>query len=142
MPKPELIGPIPATATADSGTRRHPRPLPYDLLKEASNRLGIMSLVGAMLWAVGTVLFHVAATALGLEMQLQTTDAIAVAGAAVSLALFFYTRKSDRDPRFILDLGLVYLVITAFAVGVVLHWAPVGTHWSISPTVSWLGALH
>ena len=50
---------------------------------------------------------------------------------AVSLGLFWYARRSRRDPRFLLNLGLVYEVLIALSVGL-LDWAynlPVGLSW-------------
>ena len=58
MAAPQLIGPVPGTTPAEFGrTRARSRPLPYDLLKEASRRLEIMSLLAATVWVLGTVLF-------------------------------------------------------------------------------------
>jgi hypothetical protein len=59
----------------------------------------------------------------------------------VSLSLFFYTRKSDRDPRSILNLGQGYMVFTAFSLGLTFHWAPMPMNNSISPQISWIGAV-
>ncbi len=147
MSKPRLIGPLRASSTTDvlrltSGGRT----LPYDLLQEASDRLGIMSLLGAVLWALGTIFYHFAMRALASPgdtrwMQLSPTDTIAVAAAIVSVALFFYTRKANCDPKFILDLGLVYLVLTAMAIALVMHWEPVPQGAPVTPTVTWIGAV-
>ena len=138
----KIIAPGPASTAAASGAGSR-WPLPHDLLEEASNRLGVMSLVGAGLWVFGTLAFHVALAAMGnpYGIELGTTDAIAVVNALLSVALFFYTRQAGRDPRFILDLGLAYMVVTAFALGLVFHWAPVPPAWPIMPTISWLGAV-
>jgi serine/threonine-protein kinase len=57
------------------------------------------------------------------------------------LLLFFYARRGDRDPRSVLDLGLAYMVLTAFALGLTFHWAPVPADHSISPAISWTGAV-
>ena len=57
MSDPQLIGPGLASTPAEAGKpARHVRALPYDLLKEAANRLGIMSLLGATLWVLATTL--------------------------------------------------------------------------------------
>ena len=52
--------PIDATPAEAAVARGRPRPLPDDFLREASARLGIMSLVGAGLWVVETVLGRLA----------------------------------------------------------------------------------
>jgi hypothetical protein len=124
---PHLIG---KAASSDptrlqSSSRRDSRPLPDDLLREASRRLGIMALLGAALWILGTLLDHVAVRMMSPNdpraMDPPAIDAIAVSSAVLSLALFFYTRRSRRNPRFILDLGLVYMVLTALGLGLIIY---------------------
>ena len=73
--------------------------------------------------------------------RLGGTDAIAALSVLVSLLLFSYTRKDDRDPESILDLGLAYMVFTAFGLGLMFHWAAVPVNQSISPAISWIGAV-
>ena len=69
-----------------------------------------MSLLAAVLWVLATVFGHLASRVMSPGdarwMQLGVQDAIAGASVLVSLALFAYTRRSQRDPRLILDLGL------------------------------------
>jgi hypothetical protein len=139
-----LIGPVPATTPSKtSGTRR--RALPADLLRDASRRLGIMSLVACGLWTLGSVLGHVAERSMSHGdpqwRWLGGPDAIAALSVLVSLLLFFYTRRGDRDPRSILNLGLAYMVFTACALGLTFHWAPMAVNRSISPAISWIGTV-
>jgi eukaryotic-like serine/threonine-protein kinase len=141
-----LIGPVPPTSSArttSSGSRR--RALPADLLRDASRRLGIMSLVACGVWTLGSVLGHLAVQAMSHGdpqwRQLSGPDAIAALSVLVSLLLFSYTRKDDRDPESILNLGLAYMVFTAFALGLTFHWAPMPMNQSISPAISWIGAV-
>ena len=99
------------------GSSRASRGLPADLLQDASRRLGIMSLVGAVIWLMASGLDHLALREMshgkiGLA-EMQVSDAIAGASVLVSVAVFLYTRKSARDPRLVLDLGLAYMVLTA-----------------------------
>jgi hypothetical protein len=142
---PRLIGPPPRTTTpADQeGTRRRAREVPDDLLRDASRRLGIMSLLGAALWSVGTVLYHVAMISQDAAWaSWQSSDSIAVTSALVSLALYWYTRRANRDPHFILDLGLVHLVWTGVALGLLMHWDPVPMQtMNVTPQVSWIGVV-
>jgi serine/threonine-protein kinase len=104
-----------------------------------------MSLVGAGLWTLGSVLGHVAVRSMSHGdpqwLRLGAPDAIAAASVLVSLLLFGYTRRGDRDPRSILDLGLAYMVFTALALGLTFHWAPLPANHSISPAISWIGAV-
>ena len=104
-----------------------------------------MSLVGAALWVFGTILFHVAAATadppITSWVALNGTDAIAAASAVLSLALFAYTRRTANNPRFVLDLGLVFLVVTGLALGLLAHWDDIQDGTSIRPTISWIGAV-
>jgi hypothetical protein len=142
----QLIGPVaPVTPakTASSGGRR--RALPADLLRDASRRLGIMSLVGGGLWTLGSVLGHLAVRSMSHGdpqwRRLGGSDAIAASSVLVSVLLFSYTRRGERDPRRSLNLGLAYMVFTAFALGLTFHWAPMPVNQSIAPAISWIGAV-
>ncbi len=145
MPNPRLIGPTRSTPPDLAVLRADPRALPDDLLREASRRLGIMSLIGAVLWVVGTVLDHLAVRAMSHGdprwLDFRTPDTIAVLSVVASLSLFFYTRKADRNPRFILDLGLAYLVLTALALGVLFHWDRVPAGFPVTPMFTWIGPV-
>jgi hypothetical protein len=105
-----------------------------------------VSLLGAILWVSGTVLYHLAMRALAPPgntswIQPSPTDTIAAASAIVSVALFLYTRKANRDPKFTLNLGLVYLVLTSIALALVMHWELVSEGTPVSPTITWTGAV-
>jgi hypothetical protein len=146
MPNPQLIGPqVPSTPAELKSSRGRARPLPEDLLREASHRLGVMSLLGAVLWLLGSLSDHVALRAMTHGdprwLQLDATDGIAAASVLASLALFAYTRKAHRDPRFVLDLGLAYMVLTALALGLMFHWSGVPAEWPIFPVITWIGAV-
>lgn len=104
-----------------------------------------MALVGAALWFIGSVLGHIAFRAITLGdsswLTLTANDAIAGAGIVFSLALFAYTRRTKREPAFVLDLGLVYLVLTAFDLGLIFHRGPMPRAAQIVPEISWVGAV-
>jgi serine/threonine-protein kinase len=138
------IGP-PPQRTPSGEPRGEARAMPDDLLREASLRLGIMSLLGAVLWIVATAIGHVVyratiARTSGVPYPTET-DWIAAVSALVSLVLFFYTRKKDLDPAFVLNLGLAYLVLMAMALGTLFHWVPVAAGKQIEPQISWIGAV-
>jgi len=144
MADPHLIGPIARSTPAATSWPHTQRPIPDDLLRDASRRLGIMSLVAAGLWTLGTALWHLAVGSTSqrnLWLRLGVPDAIAAVSVAASLLLFWYTRKGDRDPKGILDLGLAYMVFTAFAMGLIVHWQPLPVNRSILPEISWNGAV-
>jgi len=146
MADPHLIGPPPASSTPSDlkRSRGRIRDLPDDLLKAASLRLGVISLLFAGLWIVGEVAGHLAAHALypGSDRWLQTDigDAIALGAVVLSLALFAYTRPGEQSPRFVLDLGLVYMVVTGFAIALTFHLGGPATG-MVFPEISWVGAV-
>ena len=74
-------------------------------------------------------------------MRPLASDIISGVSALISLAVFFYARKTDSDPRFVLDLGLVYLVVTSLALGLVIHWDPFPTGAPVMPMITWIGAV-
>ncbi len=145
MGDPHLIGPVPRTTSAKTSGGRSPRALPDDLLRDASRRLGILSLVAAGLWVVATILGHLAVRSMSHGdpqwLRVGVPEAIAALSAALSVSLFFYSRRSQRDPRTLLDLGQVYLVLTALALGLVFHWEVMPGYMQIAPQISWIGAV-
>ena len=88
-----------------------------------------MSLVAAGLWVVGTILGRLAMRSMEVGdskwLDLTMGDAIAATSVLASLLLFAYTRTPNRDPQRILDLGLVYMVLTALALGLTFHSGPI-----------------
>ena len=146
MPTARLIGPpvrsTPASAERTGGASRG---LPEDLLQEASRRLGILSLTGAVLWVTGTLLGHASALAMNPGdpnwSRPAGNDLIALAATAASLALFAYTRRAGASPERVLDVGLAYMVLTALAIGVTMHWFPFPSGTPLFPMISWTGAV-
>jgi serine/threonine-protein kinase len=141
-----LIGPrfriTPPELKSSRGDRRA---IPADLLREASNWLAVMSLIGAALWVLGPLLGHIALRAIDPSdprwRTLQPTDGIAGLAVLGSLAMFAYARKGARDPKLILHLGLVYIVLGAAAVGLVSHLPPLPTSRAVAPVITWAGVL-
>jgi len=101
-----------------------------------------MSLLGAALWVVGTITFHLAmprlTPAVWSAMDPRATDLLSLFSIGLSLAFYFYAKKTSRDPRFVLDMGLVYLVLSALPIGLVIHWEPLPAG---PPLLSWIGAI-
>ena len=146
MADPKLIVQPPGSTPTDlDNSRGAGRPLPPDLLRDASRRLGIMALIGAGLWVIGSLLGHVAFRAVTPGdygwLAMRETDLIAAMGVIFSLALFAYTRRTKREPAFVLDLGLVYLVLTACNLGLIFHWGTIPRSAQILPEISWIGAV-
>jgi len=123
--------------------RKRIRALPPDLLRDASRRLGITSLLLAGLWAIGAALRQLTLLlqAGGQPSPPDAVDLIACVVVLASLALFVYTTRARRSPRFVLDLGLAYLALTAFAIALIINWQPVPPHTSVAPMISPIGPI-
>ncbi len=131
---------LPPPSVSQDSQRR----LPEDLLRDASRRLGIMALIAAVLWVTGTVFGRLAWGALHPEAKVWTrlsgNDVIAATAAIISLALFLYTRRPDRDPERVLNLGMWWFLVTSLDLGLVTHWFP-PTGEPLEPMISWAGAV-
>ena len=142
MPKPDLIGPLPgSTPTGETPSRR--RTLPPDLLREASHRVSVMALLGGTLWVIGVGADHLAMRALNAPgwARPDVDDVIGLVVVALSLALYGYSRKKERDPEFVLNLGLGYMVLTGVGLGIMMHWNHIPANTEIFPMISWIGAV-
>src|SRR6476469_8190497 len=125
-----LIAPEAQSTPVTIGGSHRERDVPEDLLREATKRLEIITLLAAILWPVASFLWHLRAEG-GLHVTpYQAGDNFAVLGTVTSAALYVYARQTKRDARFILILGLVYMVVTAFELGLISHWfvSPVNPH--------------
>jgi len=142
MPDLRLIGPLVRSTPAVLRRARPARALPDDLLRDASRRLGITALLVAVLWSVATVADHLAIrvqTHGGPQwLQAGTDEVFAAIGVGASLAMYAFSRR-ERDPAFVLNLGLVYLVLIAFTISLMIHWHPVPADFPVSPVISWVG---
>src|SRR3954468_9274184 len=100
---------LPSTPTSRSG-RGNEAELPEDLLQEGTQRLGILALVWAGLFAFGIVMNDVVAPLLDLQMRDlipwgRPADVVAVLSISASLVLFWYTRRHTCRTRLALDLA-------------------------------------
>ena len=153
MPAPHLLIPPPTeTPSTTGGGPARVRSLPPDLIRDASTRLGILSLLGGGLWLVGTLLGH-----LTLRFNsppgdtrwrsiILPVDALAAGSILLSLAFYAYTRRA-KDPQRSLDLGLAFMILMGLCLGLMFHVGivfnlgrlPEGT--VIRPELSWIGAI-
>ncbi len=146
MPERKLIARQARETPPDLRSRAGRRSsLPDDILQQVSRRLQIMALVAAALWVLGPLFGHLARHAVSPEDPhwggIQWIDAVAAFGALTSLALYFYLRKR-RDPVFVTNLSLIYLVVMAFALGVMMHgWPFSGGSMDVSPVITWIGPV-
>jgi serine/threonine-protein kinase len=105
-----------------------------------------MSLLATAIWTVSSIAWHLqlgsASGHLGFAPY-QLSDNIAVVAVMASLAMFFYARSTKSEPKFIPNLGLAYMVLTAAAIGLITHWSidPRIAHMPILPTISWIGVV-
>ncbi len=117
--------------------------LPDDLLREATQRLGILALVWAGMFAIGILMNDVIAPLVDLPMRDlipwgRPADVVAVLSIGVSLWLWRYTRRLTCRPRLALDLALPYEVLLAFGIGIVNQWQP---HRVLAGRLSWICVL-
>jgi eukaryotic-like serine/threonine-protein kinase len=147
MSTPRIIGRPTSDTPADlQTTPGRQRRFPDDLLRQASKRLQILALVAAALWFLGPALGHLAigfaAPNESTAQQFRVLDGIAAFAFATSIGLYFYLRRTRRDPAFVLDLGLAYMVFTCVDLGVMVHWGPASAlpvH--ITPMITWIGPV-
>lgn len=145
MPTTEFVGPQPQVTPSDETPGKR-RTLPPDLLREASHRVRVMALLGGALWVIAVVADHLAVRAITHGApgwaQLDVDDVIGLIVVAVSLALYAYTRKPDRNPELVLNLGLTYMVLTTFGIGILMHWGHTPSNTPhIEPMLSWIGVV-
>src|SRR5262245_1207832 len=146
MARARLINRPPATTPTGFGSNGDSRrDIPDDLLREAAHRLGIAAMLGIVLWFVGAALDHWAMKVLNPGdprwKQLHTADAIVGLGILTSAALFAYSRVSRRSPRFLLDLGLGYLIVTALDIALIWHRSAGSPSLTAEPMFSWAACL-
>jgi serine/threonine-protein kinase len=141
MPQPKLIDPRRERTPIETGAPSFPRQLPADVLKDASRRLGILGLVGVVLWLTAPALYHLSLRAMGMHETIPgPVLLVSGLGASLSLMLYLYTRSSTREPRFILDLGLVYLILVSFGIGLIWHVRTTPLP-EPEPNFTWVGPL-
>jgi serine/threonine-protein kinase len=132
---------LPTTPTTQMGTAADE--LPDDLLREATQRLGILAAVWAVLFVIGIVMNDLVAPLLHLPMRDlipwgRAADLVAVLSIALSVWLWRYTRRLTCQPRRALDLALGYEVLLALGIGIVNQWEP---HRLLAGRLSWICVL-
>jgi len=148
MPATKLIGLAGRdTPTELKSSAGHQRRFPADLLRQASRRVQLLALIGAGLWVLGPALGHLALYLGSPEnarsAYFDATDLIAAAAFLISVGLYLYLRSGERDPEFIMNLALVYMVAVAAAIALMFHLRPppaervIDTH----PMITWIGPV-
>jgi len=147
MPTAKLIGRLtrefPTEQKTESGKRR---PLPDDLLRQATRRVEIMALVAAVLWTLAPALSHLALYLTNpSDPRLSIFNRVnLIAGGCVllSLSMYAYLRTGRRDPERVMDLALLFMVAMTFSMGVLIHWAqPWFVPTDVEPMITWTGPI-
>jgi serine/threonine-protein kinase len=143
MAHPELLETEVRASPAPRAAVRSIEELPQDLLREATDRLGVLALVWAALFAIGILMNDLVAPLLALPMRDlipwgRAGNVVAILSIAASLALWRYTRGLTCCPRLALDLALVYEVFLALGIGIVNQWEP---HRVLAGRLSWICVL-
>jgi serine/threonine-protein kinase len=149
MSTPRIVGAVPPETPAELETtagRRRRRRLPDDLLRQATKRLQILALMAAALWVLGPALghlaFHFADPMDPRWTSFRFIDGIALFAVATNVALYLYLHTTRRDPAFVLDLALVYLVLMSIDLGVMIHWGPLSVMAvEPRPMITWIGPV-
>ena len=104
-----------------------------------------MSLIAASLWCLGPALGHLARARLSSDPSAgrwEFPDTIAVGSVVASLGMYWWLRRREHDPYRVMDLGLVYLVAMAFAIGVMMHVGPLAAaEPSLRADLTWVGPV-
>ena len=152
MPAPPRLLPPPVANTPPGRSGGSYRPLPPDLLREATQRIGILSALGAVLWFLGTLLGHITLRAQSppgdtrWRSLMMPIDAIAVAGIIGSLAVWAYTRRT-KNPKRSLDVALGYMIAISlllgltFHIGLIFYGNGAAHNRVVIPEISWIGAV-
>ncbi len=146
MPTPKLIGHLTRDSSELKSVSGRVRRLPDDLLRQASRRVEIMTLVAAGLWILAPALGHLAVylTSPGDPRwaQWNIVDSIAASCVAISLALYLYLRTGERAAELVMDLALLFMVVMAFGIGVLIHWGePSFVPTDVRPMITWIGPI-
>ena len=139
------MAPDPRILQTDTGAGPDPtspsqQGLPEDLLSEAAQRLGLVCLISGGLWLANLLAVHLIhpmpdTFRIGApevhRQWMRVFDLVGGVGFLASLGLFWYTRRSKRSARFLLDLALGYEVFIALNIAILNYAAgfPEGVSW-------------
>jgi serine/threonine-protein kinase len=138
-----MIRPEQSTPGTLTSSRTKKREIPADLLREASQRLGLIALVGGSLWIVATALWHLTWKPLHPGVPWPGSKPPEILSYAIgvgSFALWYYIKRSNRRPEFFLNLGLAYMVFTCACIGLVMHWGLARTV-QLDVMITWVGVV-
>jgi serine/threonine-protein kinase len=140
MPAPQVVQPqFRATPTdaVPAGT-----PEPGDLLADTVRRLRVACLVWMVLWTTAVLVNHLVQPSLGLNPSQvlpwpPVADALAAVCVLVSALVYRFAPIACKQPGTLVNLGLAYELVLAFALGVINQWQPM----VLAGRLSWICAL-
>ncbi len=138
-----MVRPEPTTPGTMTSARSKKREIPTDLLREASQRLGLIALIAGPLWIVATILWHVTWEPLhpGLEWPgIKPPELLGYAVGVGSFGLWLFIKRSHRSPEFFLNLGLAYMIFTCACIGLVMHWGLAESE-DLVVMITWIGVV-
>jgi len=114
------------------------RGMPRDLLRQASHRLELASLVMAAVYAF-TLILNNSLRAAGWELRPHALlhNVVGATIIAVSMIVAWLSRRGRLEPTRLLDLGLIYEVAVAFGIALQDNLAPLSSDRPLD-SVSWL----
>jgi eukaryotic-like serine/threonine-protein kinase len=140
MANPQLVQPQLRTNPTDPGPVS--TPLPVDFLADAVRRLRLACIVWMALWATAMVVNHFVLPWLNLRPGQAVpwppiADGLATACIVVSALVYRFAPILSKRPELLVDLGIAYMVVLAFAIGVINQWQPQ----VLAGRLSWICAL-
>lgn len=125
-----MTGPSPIRRLSDTFPTRSTSPLPADLLAQSCRRVLVASIFFAIGWGMVLALHFVGVWS-GDHPRLvrpgawpQPGVAIATLGLLLSVGMGIVARRVQQQPGLLLDLGLVFEVVTAALIAFLNQWAP------------------
>ena len=104
-----------------------------------------MALLSGVLWLIGTSLEHIIIRRLFTRdprwYSLDFVDGVALVSIVISLALYGWTRRTRRNPQFVLNIGLVFLVYTSLAIALIWHYDIPTRGFQLQPMFTWVGVV-
>jgi eukaryotic-like serine/threonine-protein kinase len=135
-----LVQPQPRSLPSDENLLATPEA--SDLLEDTARRLRVACLVWIALWAIAVLGNHLVLPFLGLHPAQvvpwpPVADALAAACIVVSALVYHFAPIACRQPATLVNLGLAYELVLAFAIGLINQWEPQ----VLAGRLSWICAL-
>jgi eukaryotic-like serine/threonine-protein kinase len=140
MPDPQVVQPQLRTTPTDPGPAAEP--IPREVTADAARRLRLACAVWIALLVTAVAVNHLIVPLLHLPAHQVVpwppiADALAVACILISALVYRYSAKVVGRPDTLVDLGIAYEVVLAFAIGVINQWEPN----VLAGRLSWICAL-